>query len=147
MNLANEKPWVRVARKLISTEGVVYLALLTVVVVVIGGAIFAEVEEQKLSLWDGIWWAVQTITTVGYGDVIPTSSVGRIVAICLMFIGIGFVILLTAAATERIIRPDVAEAEEEIEEELEREIMVPERQIFTRLDEISQRLERLERRL
>jgi voltage-gated potassium channel len=126
------------ARRAFSTEGVRDVAVLTVVAVLAGGAAFAAVEqEENLSAWDGVWWAVQTVTTVGYGNPPVTTDGGRIIAICLMITGIGFVAILTAAAAERFVR------RREAEEERARE----ERQaIQSRLDEIIARLESSERR-
>jgi voltage-gated potassium channel len=47
----------------------------------------------------GLWWAVQTITTVGYGDKVPTSTEGRLVAVVVMVTGLGFMSVVTAAST------------------------------------------------
>jgi voltage-gated potassium channel len=47
-------------------------------------------------LGDGLWWAVATMTTVGYGDVYPVTGVGRIVAVCLMAAGIALLGVVTA---------------------------------------------------
>ena len=56
---------------------------------------YATVEtDQNLSSWDGIWWAITTVTTVGYGDSFPTMDEGRTIAMVVMFVGIGFVALL-----------------------------------------------------
>jgi voltage-gated potassium channel len=49
------------------------------------------------SVWNGVWWAVVTATTVGYGDITPATPPGRIIGIVLMLGGIGFV--LTPAAS------------------------------------------------
>lgn len=78
-----------------------------------GGAAFAAVEKsQHLSAWDGVWWAITTVTTVGYGDIKPETDTGRIIAMFVMTVGIGFVALLTAAAAERFMRSQRAERTE-----------------------------------
>jgi voltage-gated potassium channel len=61
-------------------------------------------SSALLSAWDGVWWAIQTVTTVGYGDTPVTTDGGRVIAIRLMVTGIGFVAVLTAAAAERFVR-------------------------------------------
>jgi voltage-gated potassium channel len=51
------------------------------------------------SIGEGLWWAVQTVTTVGYGDVVPKAVSGRIVATILMVAGIGIISVVTAVIT------------------------------------------------
>ena len=46
---------------------------------------------------DGLWWAVTTITTVGYGDRYPTTTEGRLLAVLLMIMGISLVGVITAS--------------------------------------------------
>ena len=126
------------ARHIFSTEGVRDAAVLTLIAVLGGGAAVAAVEKNNdLSAWDGVWWAIQTVTTVGYGDTKVTTDAGRIIAICLMITGIGFVAVLTAAAAERFMRGRRAE-----EERARAERQAIER----RLDQIVAHLESLERR-
>jgi voltage-gated potassium channel len=136
------------ARRVFSTEGVRDASVLALFAVLGGGAAFAAVEkDQHLSAWDGVWWAITTVTTVGYGTPEVTTDGGRILAIGLMFTGIGFVAVLTAAAAERFVRSRRAEeqAREErhaIEERADQE----RRAIKERLDDIIARLDALDRR-
>jgi voltage-gated potassium channel Kch len=82
--------------------------------------------------WTGLWWAVTTVTTVGYGDVVPSTTGGRLVAVCLMFVGIGCFAFMTAVAASAIVIGE--------EQEIERE----ERIVLVRLDELNARLDRIE---
>jgi voltage-gated potassium channel len=91
-------------RGLFSLQGLRYAALLVFTVVVGGGVVFVAVEPgQQLSTWDGLWWATETVTTVAYGDIYPTTVLGRIVATVVMVTGIGFVALLTGALAQRFL--------------------------------------------
>ena len=60
-------------------------------------------DKNFPSLGLAIWWALQTVTTVGYGDVVPTSNAGRVVGGIEMVFGIAVVSLLTAAVTSTVI--------------------------------------------
>jgi voltage-gated potassium channel len=95
-------------RRLTSGDTLRVASILTVAAVCIAGAAqyaFAS-DEQFTSLWDGVWWAVTTATTVGYGDIYPVTVQGRIIGIALMFVGIGFLSLLTASIASRFVRDD-----------------------------------------
>jgi voltage-gated potassium channel len=95
------------------------VGLLTVLVVAVSGAVEALVDEGDVhSAWDGIWWAVVTVTTVGYGDVYPTSVPGRIIGMLVMLIGIGFLSVLTATIASYFVEHD--SATEELVETLHR---------------------------
>jgi voltage-gated potassium channel len=143
-----------ITRRLLSTEGVRDAAVLAVVTVIGGGAAFSAVEtDQHLSTWDGVWWAMTTVSTVGYGDVVPRTTDGRVIGILVMFVGIGFIAILTAAAAERFIRTTgaIEEEQQEIEREQaeivaeQQEIETEQRGIDELLAEILQRLDRIER--
>jgi voltage-gated potassium channel len=94
-------------RALTSGPAFRFAALLTLLVVVIAGAVESLVDTQDFpSTWDGMWWAVVTVTTVGYGDVYPTSVEGRIIAMVVMLFGIGFLSVLTAAVASRFVKTE-----------------------------------------
>lgn len=65
------------------------------------GMYLAESGENPnvRDIWDALWWAVVTITTVGYGDVSPATAEGRLAAAVLMILGITFFSFLTATFT------------------------------------------------
>jgi len=121
-------------RRFLSTEGIRDAAVLAAMTVLGGGAAYALVEKsQHLSAWDGVWWAIVTVTTVGYGDTFPQTDAGRIIAIVVMFVGIGFIAVLTAAAAERFLRVQRQELNEleGVEQRLD--------EILTRLDAIQRK--------
>lgn len=123
--------FVVLVRAMFSPEGVKYAALLGFLVVVGGGTAFAAVEHKDT--WDGVWWAISTVTTVGYGDVQATTDAGRVIGIVVMVTGIGLVALLTAAAADRFIR-----------REARAELQPVELEIQGQLDSISNRLHAIE---
>jgi voltage-gated potassium channel len=108
----------RLGPRLFSLEGARYAALLALVTVFAGGPAYAALEEET-DAWDGVWWAVTTMTTVGYGDQFPVTTEGRVLAIVVMLVGIGFVSMLIGAASERFIAADLATEADEAEHELD----------------------------
>ena len=95
----------------------VYILLATVV---IGGALFSLIE-QDADYFDGIWWTVVTLTTVGYGDYSPESFLGRWLAALVMFGGIAAVAILTGLLAGEIAKrrisshQDTAELDDDID--------------------------------
>ena len=89
-------------------------------IVVAGAAQHSASASEFGSLWDGVWWAVVTVTTVGYGDLYPTTVQGRLVGMVLMFVGIGFLSLLTAAVASRFVKEERSDEHDELMERLGR---------------------------
>lgn len=102
-------------RRLTSTNAFRLASLATIFLVVIAGAVQATVDHGEFkTFWDGTWWAVVTVTTVGYGDLYPTTVAGRIVGIALMLTGIGFLAVLTATVSSRFVKADRQDESNEI---------------------------------
>jgi voltage-gated potassium channel len=94
-------------RALSSGDALRLAALLTIFLVVVAGAAEAAFDASEFpTIWDGIWWAVVTVTTVGYGDLYPRDVEGRIIGIIVMLAGIGFLSVLTATIASRFVKSD-----------------------------------------
>ncbi len=88
---------------------------------------------------DALWWAIVTVTTVGYGDKFPTTAGGRVVAVILMLVGIGLIGVLTATVASLFIKEHTDSNKDEIKK--------GHASIRSQLAEISARLSDVERRL
>jgi voltage-gated potassium channel len=101
-----EPPSVRMAASVIVTA---------MTVVIVGGGVLIRLldHSEYPSIWVGMWWALQTVTTVGYGDVTPKHVSGRLVGAVVMLEGIAFIAIITAAITSTFVaraqREQVAE--------------------------------------
>ena len=86
-------------------KAAIVIATVTTSITVIAGLLMTVLDHDDFpTLGSGLWWAVQTVTTVGYGDHVPTTGVGQIVAAVVMLLGIGFVTVITASITGAFVR-------------------------------------------
>ena len=70
------------------------------VAVVVFGVLERIVDPKTFhSVWQGMWWAMETVTTVGYGDVVPDQTAGKVIAGVLMLGGLSLLAVVTAAVT------------------------------------------------
>ena len=81
----------------LKTNGLIYVVLLTVGIVLLGAVGIFMIEEAMVSFGDALWWSLVTTTTVGYGDISPESTGGRLLAGFLMIVGIGFLGMVTGS--------------------------------------------------
>lgn len=87
----------RRGHKFLHKSGLIYYLWLSVALILIMAAIYSVTES--VSYTDALWWAVVTATTVGYGDISPHTTLGRVAAVILMFNGIGLIGTLTSSIT------------------------------------------------
>ena len=102
--MSEQSPLARrpVVAKVVGTVPGVRWLVAAVVAVSLGCALLARLiaESDFPTFGRALWWAIQTVTTVGYGDVVPTSTEGRIVAAVLMVVGFATLTLVTASNRE-----------------------------------------------
>ena len=85
-----------------------YAAAVISILWVIGVIVFGVVEhlvnpETFDNIWLGMWWATQTVTTVGYGDVVPSDTAGKVIATLLMIGGLSLFAVVTGAITSAFV--------------------------------------------
>lgn len=125
------------SRKPLTVRGAEWIiACVTVSVTIVAGILIHFTDRDTFPNLGGLWWAMQTVTTVGYGDLVPTSPIGRLAAAVVMLAGIGFLTVLTATINSTFIadarRPAEATSADAIS---------------VKLDEIGVRLGKIEARL
>ena len=116
-------------------------AVLFIVVVATALSIVAALLQWMVdpsfdSFGDSLWWAVETVSTVGYGDVVPESAAGKAVASALMLVGIGLIPVLTSVVVSVLVTQR-AEREREVEQREFDKLLA----LLTSLDERLARLE------
>lgn len=117
-----------------------YLLPASGLVIVVAGGGFAALESDTVeSFWEGAWWALSLMTTVGFVGAVPSSAAGRLLSAALMLMGFGLLALTTAAVASLFVRDD--EAPEE------KAIRAFEASVLTELRELNDKVDRLEARL
>jgi voltage-gated potassium channel len=116
----------------------------TMTTVVLGGVLIWLVDRRDFpNIGVGMWWALQTVTTVGYGDVTPKNPIGRLVGAFVMFQSIAFISVITAAVTSTFVE---RARRERLRQETATELDAL-AGLLRGLEDVAARLERIERAL
>lgn len=143
-------------RQMLSSNNIGITLFVSSIITIMAGTSMAAIDPAIETPWDGIWWAWVTVTTVGYGDLVPESPQGKIFGGLLMVLGLGLFSLITASFSAFLISRDekgiikkekimIKKGEELIEKE--QEVVTEEKQAMVRLASIERRMGNLERGL
>jgi voltage-gated potassium channel len=123
-----------------SVRNAIWLIVVATVVTTVAGGLAVRIFDHKdfRTIGDALWWALQTVTTVGYGDITPKTGVGRVIGSAVLLYSVAFLTILTAAITTSFIERARAQRQAAAGHE---------DPMIARLDDIAARLERLERAL
>jgi len=117
-----------------------YLLLTAAGTIIIGSFVIYSVESQHPdsqinSMLDAVWWTVATVTTVGYGDIVPVTYTGKIVAIFYMFFGIGTLAIFLSVLGTRFYRRQF--------ENEEKELSYAQKKMFQKLEDLEKSIKEI----
>jgi voltage-gated potassium channel len=113
-----------IARAATPRTAAIVIATVTTTITVAAGLLMSVIDHKGFpSIGSGLWWAVQTVTTVGYGDHVPETVPGQVLAAVVMLLGIGFVTVITASITGAFVArtrkepaPDTPQSAEQLQD-------------------------------
>lgn len=121
-----------------------YLAGVTILLGILAGVLVSVIASKDFpTVGTGIWWAIVTLATVGYGDVVPTTPWGKVVGSVVIVLGVTFLAFLTATVTSYFVSTDQEAAKQR--EVAERE--AADRELRDVLDRLEKRLASIEQKL
>lgn len=126
----------RRARIHLIRRGLLYSLGLCLLILLIGGIGFWWLEPGIHTLQDGLWLAFTTAATVGYGDLVPRTSVGRAFSVLVVLLGLAVLSLVTASLAALFVEQEVEQEERQIERELMRELHALRRQVSALQDRL-----------
>ena len=80
------------------------IAVITLGTSLLAGCLVRLTDPSRFhSVWAGMWWGMETVTTVGYGDIVPGSVLGRVAGVLVMLVGISFITVTAGAITSEFV--------------------------------------------
>jgi voltage-gated potassium channel len=94
-----------IGRRGLRPRSAAYLVIVLWLIAVVAFGVLQRVVDPDSypTIWPALWWAVQTVTTVGYGDNVPQQAAGKVVASILMIGGLAFLSIVTATITSSFV--------------------------------------------
>jgi len=123
-----------------SVRNAIRLIVAATILTTVAGGVAVRIFDPKdfHNMGDAMWWSLQTVTTVGYGDITPKTVVGRLIGSLVLLYSVAFLTILTAAITTSFIQRARNQRQAEAPHE---------DPVLARLEQIAARLDRLEQRL
>jgi voltage-gated potassium channel len=128
------------AKKGLRPRYAAYLVIAVWLVAIVVFGVFQRIADPATfpTIWSAWWWAIQTVTTVGYGDVVPHQTSGKVVASFLMLGGLSFLSVLTALITSSF----VARRQQELRMDGSEPLVQEMERLSARIDSLTAELER-----
>jgi len=135
----------RRVRKIANARSVTLGLAMTFLGLALVGAIVMRIVDSHdfPTLGLAVWWTLQTVTTVGYGDVVPTTDIGRVIGGIELVVSVSFIAFLTAGVTSTVIQRGQNQAQESEGAKRERDVQ----RIVDALSETRQAIVDLDKRL
>jgi voltage-gated potassium channel len=138
----------RRVRRIVNARSVTIGLAVTFLLLALAGAVVERIVDPHdfPSLGLALWWSLQTVTTVGYGDIVPTTDVGRVVGGLELVFGVSFIAFLTAGVTSAVVEGARTAARERQEQDA-RDIVQALSETKAAIDALDHRLDAIETKL
>lgn len=113
-------------------------------IILLFGFLIAGIDPKVHNIWDGIWWAIATVSTVGYGDVVPESFLGRLLGTGLIILGLGIFVTITANYLALLLQRERQSAKEQGKYHPNDE---PQLQMIDKMDAMSKQMTKLSKQM
>lgn len=100
--------------RFIEKDGLLYYLYVTCAVLLISASMYSVSERTHFST--ALWWAITTASTVGYGDISPTTTIGRIAGVLLMLVGIGLIGVITSTITDYFSQEENSQIQDKLDQ-------------------------------
>ena len=118
----SERASLQLWRRKVVRRGLTYSLVLVVLIFGLGGVGFWALDPKVDNLLDGLWLSFTTAATVGYGDLVPSTTLSRAFAVLMVLLGLSVLSLVTASLAAIFVEKDVVEDERRVDAELLREV-------------------------